>query len=127
MKCHPRRKAYFIVHFNAETNEYIGCDIWSSPPWMQSVLPKDRIFGIFLEADGDTYQDADTALFNDLAHRVAWGQKSWVKLTSCWLHRNQDTFQNKIEEIKQWEQSQLQKSDVDSIPAVLTSGSSSAK
>ena len=109
-KFNVRRKAYFVVLTDANTGEYSECDIWSSPPWHQSMMPKGIIAGVYAEAEGDTYQEASDCLRNDLAYRVAFGMKTWDRLTKNWRSGG-SRFTELVEERKKWEQSRLQKSE----------------
>lgn len=123
----PRYKAYFVVHSHAITGDYIGCDIWSSPPWEQSVLPKNTVVGVYAEITGDTFAQANKMLWEDLANRVAYGFNGWKQLTRNWLHRNQEEFNALVEEqikcrLKHLEQ--LIKSDKDCLPEQHISGNS---
>lgn len=119
-----RRKAYFVVLTDAVTGEYRECDIWSSPPWEQSMLPKGVIAGVYAEAIGDTYQEAFDCLRNDLAYRVAYGLKIWTRLTKNW-RSGATRFNELVEERKEWEKSRLQKSAAGSSPEPFISGNSS--
>lgn len=62
--------AYFVVLSNAETGEFIECDIWSSPPWAQTMLPKGTVAGVYATATANTFQEAMDHLKNTLANRV---------------------------------------------------------
>ena len=96
-----RHKAYFVVSTDAETGEYVGWDIWSSPPWDQTMLLKGTIAGVYAEAVGDTFHEAYERMLTDLAYRVAHGFEVWKRLTSNWNHDRQEAFDKLVEEKKQ--------------------------
>lgn len=95
-----RHKAYFVVITEAETGEYVGWDIWSSPPWDQTMLLKGTISGVYAEAIGDTFQEAYDRMLNDLAYRVAYGFEVWKRLTGNWMYDRQEAFDKLVEESK---------------------------
>lgn len=93
------KQAYFVVLSNAETGEFIECDIWSSPPWAQSMLPKGTVAGAYATATANTFQEAMDHLKNALANRIINGATHVERLTRNW--RGGDTsFQELVQQKK---------------------------
>lgn len=57
MKPFRNYRAYLVIKFTTD-NRPVGAEVWSSPPWEQSMLPKNHYFTIAFWTEGESFQDA---------------------------------------------------------------------